>query len=50
LALVIGPNGVPTEVPDDMADCLVGNGKRGYSHAPEPEPEPKRTTRRTATK
>lgn len=45
MALVIGPNGYVTFVPDQVAKSLVGNGNRGYAYAPEPEvaettPEP----------
>jgi hypothetical protein len=40
MATVIGPNGVPTYVPDDVASSLVGDGERGYSYAPEPVQEP----------
>jgi hypothetical protein len=36
MALVLGPNGLESEVPDDVAKSLVGNGERGYSYAPEP--------------
>lgn len=50
MAFVIGPNGIRTFVPDDMARSLVGDGERGYVYAPEPKPEPapapKRVTRR----
>lgn len=48
MAVVIGPNGVPNEVPDEIAPCLVGDGNRGYSY---PNPEPKAApTRRAATR
>jgi hypothetical protein len=51
LAFVIGPNGMPNEIPDDVAACLVGDGDRGYAYAPEPKPEPvKRAPRRTTSK
>jgi hypothetical protein len=51
LALVIGPNGAEVYIPDEDAPCLVGNGERGHSYAPEPKPEPvKRTPRRTTSK
>jgi hypothetical protein len=51
VAYVIGPNGIPSEVPDEIAPCLVGDGNRGYSfHTPEPEPEPKRAPVRRASK
>lgn len=52
MAVVIGPNGMPNYMPDDVASSLVGDGERGYRYAePEAEPKPapvKRTTRRTA--
>ena len=50
MAYVIGPNGRKNHVPDDIAPSLVGDGKRGWSYAPEPEPEPepKRTPRRVS--
>lgn len=58
MAYVIGPNGVKTFVPDDVARSLVGNGERGYAYAPtspepaaDPAPKPparKRASRRTA--
>jgi len=39
MAYVIGPNGVKTYVPDDVARSLVGDGERGYAYAPaSPEP------------
>jgi len=38
MAFVIGPNGVKTFVPDNVARSLVGNGKRGYRYAPTPAP------------
>lgn len=61
MAYVIGPNGVKTYVPDNVARSLVGNGKRGYQYAPalpapsaDPAPETpapktprKRASRRT---
>jgi len=46
MASVIGPNGVETFVPDDVARSLVGNGERGYAYAPAsptPAAEPDRT-------
>ncbi|QDH92112.1 hypothetical protein PP629_gp07 [Streptomyces phage Dubu] len=53
MAYVIGPNGVRTYVPDDIAGSLVGDGERGYKHAPEEAPEaekPKAPARRTTTR
>ncbi|MER7077908.1 hypothetical protein SAMN02982929_07228 [Saccharopolyspora kobensis] len=37
MALVLGPNGVVTYVPDDIARSLIGDGGRGYTYAPEPQ-------------
>ena len=63
MAYVIGPNGVRTYVPDNVARSLVGNGERGYRYAdpvspeprvdqgpdsPKPKAAPKRRTRRSA--
>jgi hypothetical protein len=54
VAFVIGPNGRKNFVPDDVAECLVGSGERGWQIAPEPKPEPKpattRATRKTTAK
>lgn len=44
MARVIGPNGRTNEVPDDIAQALVGNGKRGYRFA---EPEAPKAPART---
>lgn len=50
MAHIIGPNGLVTEVPDDVARALIGNGDRGYAPA---TPKPVKRTpakRRTTTK
>jgi hypothetical protein len=49
MAYVIGPNGRKNHVPDEIAQCLVGDGGRGYAYAPEPKPAPvKRAASRKA--
>ncbi|QIZ35101.1 hypothetical protein [Saccharopolyspora sp. ASAGF58] len=55
MAQVVGPNGVVTYVPDEIARSLVGDGGRGYEYAPEPqatEPAPKEasTPKKTPTR
>ncbi len=50
MAYVIGPNGVRTYVPDDIASSLVGDGERGYAYAPEIEPAKAAAPKRTATR
>ena len=54
MAYVIGPNGLVTEVPEDVARALIGDGDRGYASASEPaESKPAKRTpakRRTTTK
>ncbi|MFC4494071.1 hypothetical protein ACFPA8_07985 [Streptomyces ovatisporus] len=47
MAVVTGPNGYPTYVPDDVATGLVGDGTRGYAYvaeakSPEPKAEPEK--------
>jgi hypothetical protein len=40
MAIVLGPNGAKTYVPDDVAASLVGDGSRGYAYAQPAEPSP----------
>jgi len=49
MAYVIGPNGLVTQVPDDVARALIGDGDRGYAPASEPA-KPRPVKRRTTTK
>lgn len=37
MAYVTGPNGLVTEVPEDVARALVGDGQRGYAPSSGPE-------------